>query len=217
MASGLLLVAVLSFFAAYLLAGGSITIGPGEAPSVGPAGAPSSRASSRATGGRGSASGVWDAGSGWLSIPAPAVSFPVLHLDSSQAARAGKDSASLKDFRGQVVLLNFWATWCPPCEREIPELVKLQRELRDRPAGVVGIAVESGRPAEIAEYAKDHSMNYPIWLTDSRTAASRFEAFGLPISLLVDTNGVIRRRYLGPQRFHTLRRDVERLLNDHDR
>lgn len=207
-AIGLLLVAVLSFGGAYLAAGGSS--------SPDSDGAPSRPLPSRGSGTDASGGGLWDAGTGWLAIPAPAASFAVLRRDLPGSAEGRPDSTSLGDLRGQVVVLNFWATWCPPCEREIPELVRLQRELEDRPATVVGVAVESGTRAEIVDYARAHAINYPLWLTDSRTAASRFEAFGLPITLLVDSSGVIRRRYIGPQRSRRLLRDVERLLESHE-
>lgn len=208
----LVALAVLVLGGAYLLARGSEDRVRGPQGS----GSPASGPSERVDGG----SGLWDAGPGWLEIPAPGTSFPVVQPaggttpagDPTPAGRA--DSSSLADFRGLVVVLNFWATWCPPCEKEIPELVRLQNALEDRPATVVGVAVASGDSARIMEFARDHGMEYPLWRTDSRTAASEFEAFGLPVTLLVDGEGVIRRRYLGPQRYETLRNDVGRLLRD---
>lgn len=141
--------------------------------------------------------------SGWLEIRAPVVTFPTL----------SGDTASLAGLRGKVVVLNFWATWCPPCEREIPELVRLQDSLRSEPATVVGVAVSSGSREKIRAYGEDHGVDYPVWLTDAGTAATEYHAAGLPTTLLVDGRGVIRRRYQGPQQYDVLAADVRALLD----
>lgn len=139
----------------------------------------------------------------WLSIRAPVVTFPTL----------SGDTASLADHRGEAVVLNFWATWCPPCKREIPELARLQDSLRSVPATVVGVAVSSGSRDEIRSFGEEYGVNYPIWLSDPGTAATEYRAMGLPTTLLVDRRGVIRRRYLGPQTYEKLREDVRALLD----
>lgn len=139
----------------------------------------------------------------WLSIRAPVVTFPTLE----------GDSASLAGLRGEVVVLNFWATWCPPCKREIPELSQLQDSLRSEPATVVGIAVSSGSRQEIRSFGEEYGINYPIWLSDPGTVGTEYRAVGLPMTLLVDGRGIIRRRYIGPQSYETLSEDVRALLD----
>lgn len=139
----------------------------------------------------------------WLEIRAPTVTFPTLD----------GDTASLAGLRGKVVVLNFWATWCPPCERELPELVRLQDSLRADRATVVGVAVSSGSREEIRAFSREHGVDYPVWLADAGTAATEYRAAGLPTTLLVDPRGVIRRRYMGPQRYGTLVEDVRAVLD----
>lgn len=139
----------------------------------------------------------------WLSIPAPVVTFRTL---------AG-DTASLGGLRGRVVVLNFWATWCPPCKREIPELSRLQDSLSSEGASVVGVAVSSGSRQEIREFGEEYGINYPVWLSDPGTAATEYRAVGLPTTLLVDRRGVIRRRYMGAQTYEVLSDDVRALLD----
>lgn len=134
---------------------------------------------------------------GELAIEAPDVRY----------ATPQGDSASLADHRGQVVVLNLWGTWCPPCRREIPHLVDLQDRLDGLDATVVGLAVDSGTPQEILDFARDFEVDYPVWMSDSRTVVRLYEAMGFPTTLIVDREGVIRKRYLGPQ-------TAERLLED---
>jgi len=139
----------------------------------------------------------------WLSVRAPVVTFPTL----------SGDTASLAGHGGEAVVLNFWATWCPPCKEEIPELARLQDSLRSEHATVVGVAVSSGTREEIRTFGEEYGINYPIWLSDPGTAATEYGALGLPLTLLVDRRGVIRRRYMGPQTYETLRRDLRALMD----
>jgi thiol-disulfide isomerase/thioredoxin len=87
-----------------------------------------------------------------LPPPAPIVEPPLHDLDGQMH--------SLSEWRGQVVVLNFWATWCPPCREEMPEFVRLQQELEGRGLRFVGVAIDD--PAEVADYLKAHPVNYPI-------------------------------------------------------
>ncbi len=134
--------------------------------------------------------------------PVPGTRFETLH----------GGTASLADYRGRVVVLNFWGTWCVPCRRELPELVELDRAFRERGVVVVGIAVDSGDPAGIADFAARYGVEYPIWMTDMQTAVSEFGAVGYPFTLLVDRDGSIRREYLGPQTLESLSKEIEALL-----
>ena len=121
------------------------------------------------------------------------------------------EEARLSDLRGQVVLVNFWGTWGPPCLAEIPELIRAQSRLEPLGATVVGPASGSGAAVEIRTFAEEKGINYPIWIGRDEEAVTRFGAPGYPFTLLVDRDGVIRRSYIGPQREETLMRDVEAL------
>ena len=138
-------------------------------------------------------------GSAWLDLPAPSAVFTSLD---------GGD-ASLDDYRGKVVILNLWGTWCPPCRREIPELVELQEELLERDATVVSIAVDSGAEKSIRSFAAEFGIDYPIWLGSTDEAVRHFKAIGFPYTLLIDREGVVRKQYLGPQSRETLLADAE--------
>lgn len=139
----------------------------------------------------------------WLEVEAPVAEFAT--LDGG--------TASLADYRGQVVILNMWGTWCPPCRREIPELVHLQEELIGRGATVVSIAVDSGTEEGIRDFAEEFGMNYPIWIAGTDAVVQHFHAIGFPFSLLIDREGLIRKQYLGPQTYESLLADADVWIN----
>lgn len=148
----------------------------------------------------GSAPGAGARGS--MAVPASGADFPTLD----------GDTASLADYRGRVVLLNLWGTWCPPCRREIPDLVELQEEIEPRGGTVVGLAVDSGTPEEIRAFAERYGINYPIWRSRGRRVMEHFRARGYPTTLLIDREGVIRERYVGAQTAEELLAELEPYL-----
>ena len=119
---------------------------------------------------------------------------------------------ALSDLKGKVVLINFWGTWCVPCLQEIPELVRLSHRFRKSGFEVVGIAVDSGQPEDIRKFMSEHGMDYQILIGDLGIVKSRFYVVGFPTSLLMDRQGLIRKRYIGPQTEEVLKHDVEPLL-----
>ena len=122
-------------------------------------------------------------------------------------------TVTLSDLKGKVVLINFWGTWCAPCLQEIPELVRLSHQFRQRGLEVLGVAVDSGRPEDIRKFLVDHGMDYRIVIGDLSVVKKQFSIFGFPTSLLVDRQGRLHRRYFGPQTAAVLTRDVEPLLS----
>jgi thiol-disulfide isomerase/thioredoxin len=138
----------------------------------------------------------------WLEIPVPDVEFRT----------AEGDAGRLSDYAGQIVLLNFWGTWCPPCLVEIPHLIEVQEVLVDLGGTIIGPAVGSGSGEAVLRFGRDRGINYPLWLSDYDTAVGRFGAAGYPFTLLIDEAGIIRRQYLGPQTARTLLRDIGALL-----
>jgi thiol-disulfide isomerase/thioredoxin len=98
----------------------------------------------------------------------------------------------LGDFKGKVVLLNFWATWCAPCRAEMPDLVKWQREYKSRGLQVIGITYPPEELAEVRNFIKSIKVNYPIALGDEQTKAKFDKGETLPITVVIDKNGVVR-------------------------
>lgn len=126
---------------------------------------------------------------------------------------AGKEQ-SIGQWRGKVVVVNFWATWCAPCREEMPEFVRAQTEFGSRGLQFVGIAVDQAD--KVDQFAKDLGLNYPTLIGGygavelSRTLGNRLAA--LPFTIIVDRQGQVVHTQLGPLKSSQLRSIVSKLL-----
>jgi cytochrome c biogenesis protein CcmG, thiol:disulfide interchange protein DsbE len=104
---------------------------------------------------------------------------------------------SLTDYRGQVVLINLWATWCPPCKEEMPILQAYYKNYVE--AGFVLIAINDGDPTpDVKQFVQDYQLTFPIWLDPTYTATEQaFKTLNLPSSFVIDREGTIRLRWVG--------------------
>lgn len=116
-------------------------------------------------------------------------------LDFSLDTLEGKP-IKLSQFEGKIVVLNFWASWCPPCRKEIPDLIAAQNQYRSRGVEILGVAVDGDQPEKIEAFARKHGINYTIALDDGQT----FEAWGgsaIPLTFFIDRQGRVRERFDG--------------------
>lgn len=105
---------------------------------------------------------------------------------------------ALTERHGEVLLLNFWATWCAPCRKEIPDLIELQEEFGDDGLTVVGIAMDKEGEEVVQPYAEEQQINYPIVLDTDASISQQFdEVYGLPTTIVVGPDGNIHYRILG--------------------
>lgn len=98
----------------------------------------------------------------------------------------------LSDYRGKVVLVNFWATWCPPCRKEIPDLIKLQRDYRSRGLQVIGVTYPPQKLAEVRRFVRRAKVNYPVALGTKETKSLFSSSEALPMTIVIGTDGTIR-------------------------
>lgn len=108
------------------------------------------------------------------------------------------EEINLAEQQGKVILVNFWATWCAPCRKEIPDLIDLQSEMESDGLRVVGIAVDQEGKSVVQPFVEKQDVNYPIVIDTTRTIESHFEAmYGLPTTYVINPEGQIVRRVLG--------------------
>ena len=98
--------------------------------------------------------------------------------------------------RGKVVIVNFWATWCPPCREEIPDLIALQEKYKDT-LQVIGVSQDSGNVEDVRQFAKQHGMNYPTVMSSAEIEGLFPGIYALPTSFVVDREGRIAQKHIG--------------------
>jgi thiol-disulfide isomerase/thioredoxin len=143
--------------------------------------------------------------------PAPAVSFQNLQGQTE----------TLAQYRGKVVLVNFWATWCEPCRQEMPELIALQNEYGNKGFTVLGIAMDQSGKSAVAPFVaqrefkvgdKEQKLNYPIVLGNDDIATKFGGLFGLPTSFLITKNGRIETKVIGMIDYSGMKQLIQKSL-----
>jgi len=129
--------------------------------------------------------------------------FTVTDIDGKKLA--------LSDFKGKVVLLNFWATWCAPCRAEIPAFVEMQQKNGPQGFQVIGISMDD-EAKPVREFYQKFNMNYPVAIGDDKLAQSFGGVLGLPISFLIDREGRIAAKYIGAADVAVIEKTVADLL-----
>jgi cytochrome c biogenesis protein CcmG/thiol:disulfide interchange protein DsbE len=122
-----------------------------------------------------------------VDIPAPDFTLNTL---------AGKP-VSLKGLRGKPVLINFWASWCPPCLQETPDLVAAYKELGEDKVTFIGIGTQDDTD-KLAKFASDNNVPYLIVEDPKGTVGDSYSVLGLPMTILVDSTGTVRKVFTGP-------------------
>lgn len=114
----------------------------------------------------------------------------------------------LSDFRGKVVLVNFWATWCPPCRKEFPELVKAYAG-GSGDVVVVGVDLQENA-SEVGQFASDYGATFPIVIDARADVAEAYRVLGLPSSYFIDAQGILRDQFFGPLTQKTIADKIEK-------
>jgi thiol-disulfide isomerase/thioredoxin len=136
--------------------------------------------------------------------PQPAPSLTLTDLDG--------EVLSSTDWRGKVVLLNFWATWCGPCRAEIPDLIRLQKKYAGQLV-IVGLSTDIDPPKKVKEFAKEMNINYPVAMAPPDIESKFGGVFGLPTSFILDTQGRIVQKHIGLRDPTLYELEIRALLN----
>ncbi len=161
----------------------------------------------------------------WLMLPNPGLSSDAAGYDSAvpyavefpapelQLVNLDGEAVSLADFKGQFVLVNNWAIWCPPCKAEMPVLQAYYDEHRQQDFTIVGI--EAGEsPKGVAEFVEQRKLTFPIWPDPMQFSMQTFKATILPNSYLVDRSGVVRLAWTGAISREMLEKYVTPILEE---
>ena len=126
---------------------------------------------------------VWSMGARVPTVGTQAEDFRLIDLD-------GK-SQSLSQYRGKIVLVNFWATWCKPCTTEMPAMQAMYDKLRDKGFGVLAIN-EREDDIKVREHIKQYGHTFPVLMDRDNKVANQFGVFGLPVSVFIDQEGRVQ-------------------------
>ncbi|MCM2357028.1 MAG: TlpA family protein disulfide reductase [Geobacteraceae bacterium] len=119
----------------------------------------------------------------------PAPDFTLRDLAGSEVKSA--------DLRGKVVVLNFWATWCPPCREEIPSMMRLNRAMAGKPFQMLAVSIDEGGKAAVEAYFKQSGTMLPALLDTNQAVSKRYGLTGVPETFVIDKKGVILKKIVG--------------------
>jgi peroxiredoxin len=124
-----------------------------------------------------------------VGLPAPNFTFPGLD---------GK-IVSLTDFKGEVVFVNIWATWCPPCREEMPSMEKLYQELKGKDFEILAVSIDALGATAVAPFMKEYKLSFPALLDPEGTIKNLYGTTGVPESFVIGKEGIIEEIVIGPR------------------
>ena len=126
-------------------------------------------------------------------VPAPNFTLPGLD---------GK-MVSLTDYKGKLVLLNIWATWCPPCVEEMPSMEKLHQELKDEGFKILAVSIDASGAKAVLPFMEKHKLSFPALADTIGDIKSLYQTTGVPESFVIDKDGIIVEKVIGPRDWAT--------------
>jgi peroxiredoxin len=120
-------------------------------------------------------------------------------------------TVNLADFKGKVILLNFWATWCGPCKVEIPEFIRAYEEHKNKGFVVLGVSIDDTAD-QLKKFAAQYKVNYPMLLNQDDVEEAFGPIYGVPVSFFIGRDGLICRKQMGEVKKEMLERELKSLL-----
>ena len=117
---------------------------------------------------------------------------------------------NLADYKGKIIILDFWATWCPPCKAEIPGFIRLHNKYAKDGVVLIGAAIDD--PNKVKPFMKSYGINYPICIADQATATNYGGIRGIPTTFVIDKEGYIAREYVGFRPEEQFEQDIKDLM-----
>lgn len=118
-----------------------------------------------------------------------------------------------KRFSGKTLLVTFFATWCPPCMQEVPDLIRLHKKYKSKGFSVVALSVDESGPKTVKKLVEKRSINYPVLIADRTTARDFGGVVGIPTSFLVNSQGTVVKKYPGYVPHVVLENDIKKIMN----
>lgn len=112
----------------------------------------------------------------------------------------------LSDFRGKKVILNFWATWCPPCKAEVPEFEKFYQEQQNDSIEILAVDITAQEKSKegVTDFIKSYGITYPVVLDEAGVVADTYRISAIPTTFIVDAQGTVRQKVTGAMKYQTL-------------
>ena len=122
-------------------------------------------------------------------------------------------SLSLSSLKGKVVLVNFWATWCPPCKAEMPSMNRLYNEIRSRGFEIVAISTDNSI-SPVKDFLAKNRIDFPVLFDETKSVTRQYHVFSMPTTFLIDRGGMIVEKFYGEEDWTdpVIRKKIERLL-----
>lgn len=105
---------------------------------------------------------------------------------------------SLADYKGKVVLLNIWATWCNPCREEMPSMEQLYQNMKGKPFEILAASIDTRGSKDVEPFVKKLGLTFPVLLDSDKKVNNMYQATGVPETFIIDKNGIVRQHILGP-------------------
>ena len=162
-----------------------------------------------------------------LLVPPKRVVFGSAISSEYAAVAPGSDSTKAPDFsvkgldgtevklsayRGKVVMVNFWATWCVPCRFELPQILKLESAYHDKGLQIIGLSLDDPEPAEVSAFVKELKIDYPIGFSNAEILKDYGPVDAIPLTIIIDREGNVSSRHEGIMSYQEMEKSVKGLL-----